>query len=83
MFLLDDILMAPLKGLAAVCRKVYEAAQDDLESQEKDILATLAELYQELETNGIGDEEFNARESALLERLESARDARSGQNGDA
>ena len=35
MFLLDDILLAPLKGLAAVCRKVEEAARQDLENQEK------------------------------------------------
>ena len=27
MFLLDDILLAPMKGLAAVCRKVEEAAR--------------------------------------------------------
>ena len=35
MFLLDDILLAPMKGLAAVCRKVEEAARQDLENQEK------------------------------------------------
>ena len=44
MFLLDDILLSPLKGLAAVCRKVHEAALEDLEKQEKEILAALAEL---------------------------------------
>jgi hypothetical protein len=81
MFLLDDILMAPFKGLAGICRKVYEAAEDDLEGQEKSLLATLAELYQELETGNIGDEDFNTRENALLERLEAVRDARSGHHG--
>jgi hypothetical protein len=83
MFLLDDILLAPVKGLAAICQKVYEAAQDDLEDQEKAVLGALSELYQELERGGIGDEEFNVRESALLERLEAARDARNPQHGPA
>jgi hypothetical protein len=75
MFLLDDILLAPVKGLAMICQKVYEAAQDDLDSQEKAALGALAELYQELERGGIGDEEFNARENTLLERLEATRNA--------
>jgi hypothetical protein len=46
MFLLDDILLAPIKGLAAICQKVHDAALEDLEQQEKDILATLTELHQ-------------------------------------
>ena len=76
MFLLDDILLAPLKGLAAVCRKVRDAAQEDLEAQEKAILASLAELYHEVEIGRIGDDEFNTRESGLLDRLEGLRSAR-------
>jgi hypothetical protein len=76
MFLLDDILLAPFKGLAAVCRKVRDAAQEDLEAQEKAILATLAELYHEVETGRISDDEFNTRESGLLDRLEGLQNAR-------
>ncbi len=45
MFLLDDLLLAPIKGLAAVCQKVHEAAEEDLEAQEKAVLADLAELH--------------------------------------
>ena len=81
MFLLDDILLAPFKGLAAVCRKVQDIAQEDLEAQEKAIVAALAELYHEVETQRIGDEEFNARESALLDRLEAAQSARGEASG--
>ena len=76
MFLLDDILLAPLKGLAAVCQKVQQAAEEELEGQEKAITGSLAELYQLLETHQIGDEEFNTRENDLLDRLEAARNAR-------
>jgi hypothetical protein len=79
MFLLDDILLAPLKGLTLVCRKVHDAAQEDLEAQEKAVLATLADLYHEIETGRIGDDEFNIRESGLIDRLEDLRSARDGE----
>ena len=64
-----------MKGLAAICQKVREAAQEDLEKQEKDILAALAELHQLLDGGRIGDEDFNARESDLLDRLEACQEA--------
>jgi hypothetical protein len=76
MFLLDDILLSPFKGLAAICRKVHEAAQEDLEQQEKDIMAALAELHQLMDVGQIGDEDFNVRESDLLGRLEACQEAR-------
>ena len=76
MFLLDDILLAPIKGLAAMCRKVHDAAQEDLEKQEKDILATLAELHQLMDAGHIGDEDFNVRECVLLDRLEACQKTR-------
>jgi len=70
MFLLDDILLAPIKGLAAVCQKVHDAAEEDLENQEKALMAALAELHQQLDAAQIGDEDFNVREGELLDRLE-------------
>jgi hypothetical protein len=73
MFLLDDIFLAPIKGVAAICRKVHEAAREDLEQQEKAVLAALAELHQELEAHRIGDEEFDRRECELLDRLDTCR----------
>jgi hypothetical protein len=76
MFLLDDILLAPVKGLAAICQRVHQAAQEDLENQEKDVLATLAELHQLMDAGRIGDEDFNVRECDLLDRLETCRKAR-------
>ena len=70
MFLLDDILLSPVKALMAIGRHVQERAQKDLEEQEKDILASLTELHQMLESGAIGDEDFNTRESSLLDQLE-------------
>jgi hypothetical protein len=81
MFLLDDILLAPIKGLAAVCQKVHEAAQEDLQQEEKAILASLAELHQLLETGRIADEDFNTRECVLLDRLDVCQMARNKARG--
>jgi hypothetical protein len=76
MFLLDDILLAPIKGLAAICQKVHDAALEDLEQQEKDILATLTELHQLMDAGRIGDEEFTVRECELIDRLEACQKVR-------
>ena len=70
MLIIDDILLAPLKGFAAVCRKVEEAARQDLENQKSEIIATLSELHQQLESGRIDEAEFDRQEAKLLERLE-------------
>jgi hypothetical protein len=70
MFLLDDILLSPVRGLAAVCRKVQEAAQQDLENQEKTAMSALGELHRRLEMGQIDENEFDSEEARLLARLE-------------
>jgi len=71
MFLLDDILLSPVKGLASICRKVEEAARQDLESQEKGTMSALSELHRRLETGEIDEQQFDSEETKLLERMES------------
>jgi len=75
MFLLDDILFSPVKGLMAIGRHIQETARQDIEAQEKAIVAELTELYRLVESGQIGDEEFNTRESGLLDRLEGVQEA--------
>jgi hypothetical protein len=70
MFLLDDLLLAPIKGLASVCHKVQEAARQDLENQEKNAVANLGELHRRLEMGQINEEDFDAEENRLLEKIE-------------
>jgi len=72
-FLLDDILLAPLKGLAAVCRKVHEAAEQELEGRESGALQALSELYHQLEMREIDEAEFDRREAELLGQLDAIR----------
>jgi hypothetical protein len=70
MFLLDDILLSPVKALMAIGRQVQATAQKDWEDQEKAILNSLSELHQLLESKAIGDEDFNVRETTLLDQLD-------------
>ena len=70
MFLLDDILLAPMKGLVAVCRKVEEAAQQDLENQGKGVMLALSELHRRLEAGQIDEKDFDLEEARLLDQIE-------------
>jgi hypothetical protein len=70
MFLLDDILLAPMKGLATVCRKVEEAARQELENREKGAMSALGELHRRLETGQIDEKDFDLEETRLLEQIE-------------
>jgi Gas vesicle protein G len=70
MFLVDDILLAPLKGLAAVCRQIEEAARQELQARQKAAVTSLAELHKRLEAGQLGEEEFDLEEAELLERLD-------------
>ena len=70
MFLLDDILLSPMKGLVAVCRKVEEAARQDLENQGKGAMSALGELHRRLEAGQIDEKDFDLEEARLLAQLE-------------
>ena len=69
-FLIDDILLAPITGLTAVCRKVEEAARESLDNRGKDAMTALAELHRRLEAGQIDEQDFDAQESRLLEEIE-------------
>ena len=68
-FLLDDILLAPLKGVVFIARKVRDTAMEEL-LDEEGVRQELRELYMLLEAGTISEEEFEEREEELVERLE-------------
>jgi hypothetical protein len=70
MFLIDDILLSPLRGILWIAREVDKAAQEELANESETIKADLSELYLMLETGRITEEEFDAREKKLLDRLD-------------
>jgi len=68
--LVDDLLLAPLTGLLWVFRKIHDAAQEEMLGEADAITQELRDLYMMLETGRITEAEFDARERALLDRLE-------------
>jgi len=76
MFLLDDILLAPIKGLAAVCQKVHDAAQEDLADQEKAVLAAWPSCTSNWMAVGSPTPTSTPANASLLDRLEACQEAR-------
>ena len=70
MFLVDDILLSPVKGVLWVFREIHDAAQQELAGESEAITAALSELYMRLETEQITEAEFDAQEKVLLDRLD-------------
>ncbi len=70
MLILDDILLAPIRGLFALARQVAAAVEQEREGEEEAIKAELRELYMRLETGQISEEDFDAREAELLDQLD-------------
>jgi hypothetical protein len=70
MFLVDDILLSPVKGILWVFREIHDAAQQELAGESQTITAALSELYMKLETGQITEMEFDAQEQVLLDRLD-------------
>ena len=70
MFLLDDILLSPVRGLFWIFREIHAAAEAAQTSEKEDITTRLSELYMELETGRIDEAEFDKREKTLLDRLD-------------
>jgi len=69
-FIADDVVGAPLKWLLWVFREIEQAAAQEVTSEGEAIRAELARLYQMLEQGALGDDEFDALESELLDRLD-------------
>lgn len=70
MLLIDDIILAPLKGILWVAKNVHTATLEEIEAQHQHITAELSELYMMLDTGRITEEEFNEREGQLLDKLD-------------
>jgi len=69
-FLLDDILLAPIKGVLWIFEEIVNAAEEDLAAESDRIKDRLREMYMQLETGQITEAAFDAEESLLLDRLD-------------
>jgi len=77
MFLIDDILLAPLKGVIFIAEKINEIIDKEM-SDEGAIKERLMALQLKFEMDEIGEEEYDQREDELLKLLETAREAKQG-----
>jgi hypothetical protein len=72
MFILDDIVLAPLKGIIFIGNKIDELMQKEI-SDEGRIKERLMELQLKFEMDEITVEEYDQREEELLDMIERIR----------
>jgi septation ring formation regulator EzrA len=70
MLVIDDILFFPMRSILWIFRELHNAARQEMENEAESITAELSDLYMMLETERITEDEFDAREKQLLDRLE-------------
>jgi hypothetical protein len=69
-FLLDDILLFPVRGVTRLAERIEEAAQQEFVNEADAVRNELRETYMMLEAGKISEADFNAREQKLLDRLD-------------
>ncbi len=70
MILLDDILLAPFKGLLWVFKEIHQRAQDEVKAQKDQLQSQLSDLYMQLDAGRISEQEFDARQKGILDELQ-------------
>jgi hypothetical protein len=71
MLLLDNLLLSPLLW---IFREINESVQKEQAGESEEITRSLSELYMKLDTGAITEQEFEAVEAQLLDRLDAIRD---------
>lgn len=69
MFLIDSILLAPLKGVIWMGQKFSDMAQKELSDKGR-IKEELMQLQLQFELDEIDSQEYNRKEKELLDRLD-------------
>lgn len=73
MFILDDIVLSPFKGLYWLVRQIHNAVEEEQALDAENITRELSELYMMLDTGRITEAEFDEQEAILLDRLDEIR----------
>ncbi len=72
MFILDDIFLFPLKGVAYIAQKIAEQVELE-QNDETTVRKKLLELQLLYEMDEITEEEYDRREAELIRRLKAAK----------
>ena len=75
MFIIDDILLSPLKGIIWLGKKINEVAEKEF-SNEGLIKERLMEIQLKFELDQISEKEYSKQEAELLARLDAIRKAK-------
>lgn len=70
MFLIDDILLAPVRGVHFIASSIHDAVREEIESERQALRNELNDLYMAIETGEISEDAFDAREEEVLDRLD-------------
>jgi len=70
MLLVDDILLFPVNSILWVFREIGKIAHEELAGESQVITEQLRLLYMQLETGRISEQQFEAEEKLLLDRLD-------------
>ena len=74
-FLIDDLLLLPVKGFVGIFKKIHEMAEREL-SDEDYIRERLMELQLKYELDELSEEKYTKQEKELMERLDAIRKAK-------
>ena len=70
MLLVDDILFFPVSSILWIFREIGKIAHEELAGEAQSITEQLRLLYMQLETGRITEQQFDAEEKLLLDRLD-------------
>ena len=71
-FILDDILLAPVKGVHWIAKALHEHAEAEM-TDESAIRQHLLDLQMQFERDEISEEEYIGQEDVLMKRLDEIR----------
>ena len=70
MLLVDDVLFFPVRSILWIFREIHKTAQEELVNEAESITDQLRNLYMQLETARISEQQFDEQEKPLLDRLD-------------
>ena len=70
MLVVDDILFFPVRGILWIFREIHKTASEELGNEAESITDQLRNLYMQLETSRISEQQFDEQEKLLLDRLD-------------